>query len=56
MYSAAGFLFQNNLFLRKMRLLLSWIVKVLLKNVNGKKKLYIMNKIQYTEQAENNLI
>ena len=47
-------LFQDSLFLRGIRVFLSWILKVLIKTVNGKKTLYIMNKIQYTEHTETN--
>lgn len=47
-------LFQDSLFLRIIRVFLSWILKVLIKTVNGKKTLYIMNEIQYTEHTETN--
>lgn len=47
-------LFQDSLFLRIIRVFLSWILKVLIKTVNGKKTLYIMNEIQYTEHIETN--
>ncbi len=47
-------LFQDSLFLRRIRVFLSWILYVLIKTVNGKKTLYIMNKIQYTEHTVTN--